>query len=129
QEGKRGIMIGPAEGKPNIKLGWWSLGDQIGTTFARHPVFGDFPHDGNISPLWFRLIKQGIVLPIDPEYGDFEYFAVGEGVTQYFAYVLEKKNQAGKPLLMTHGMDVLAETPEGTYLLDAMIRYAQNERL
>lgn len=59
QQGKRGIMIGPAEGEPNIKLGWWILGDQIGTAFANHPVFGDFPHDGKMSPLWFRLIKRG----------------------------------------------------------------------
>ena len=25
QKGKRGIMIGPADGEPNVKLGWWSL--------------------------------------------------------------------------------------------------------
>jgi hypothetical protein len=128
RQGKRGIMIGPAEGKPNIELGWWLLGDQVGTTFARHPVFGDFPHNGKLSPLWFRLIKRGLPLPIDPQQGDFEYFAVGEGQTQYFAYVLEKTGQDGEPLLMTYGVDVLAETPEGAYLLDAMITYTLFEQ-
>lgn len=123
EQGKRGLMIGLAEGKPNISLGWWSLGDQIGTAFADHPVFGDFPQNGTLTPLWFRLIKKGLALPIEPRYGAFKYFAVGEGQTQYFAYVLEKMNPTGPPLLMTYGMDILQDTPEGVYLLDAMICY------
>lgn len=126
EQGKRGLMIGPAEGKPNVELGWWSLGDQVGTAFARHPVFGEFPHNGVLNPLWFRLIKRGLPLPVAPEYGEFDYLAVGEGQTQYFAYVMEKRNSAGPPLLMTHGVDLLAETPEAAYLLDAMITYIQN---
>ena len=126
KQGKRGIMIGPAEGKPNIELGWWSLGDQIGTAFANHPVFGNFPHDGALSPLWFRLIKRGLSLPIDPKYGTFTYYAVGEGKEQYFAYIMEKQGKEEQPLLMTYGMDMLADTPEGDYLLDTMIQYVLN---
>jgi hypothetical protein len=38
---------------------------------------------------------------------------------------MEKKNPSGPPLLMTHGVDLLADTPEGAYLLDAMIAYMQ----
>jgi hypothetical protein len=126
RKGKRGIMIGPAEGEPNVKLGWWSLGDQIGTAFARHPVFGDFPHDGGLSPLWFRLIKRGLPLPINPNLGEFQYFAVGEGQKQYFAYICQKEGPDGQRLLLTRGVDVLADTPEGVYLLDAMIDYARS---
>ena len=124
EQGKRGLMIGPAEGAPNIELGWWWLGDQLGTAFANHPAFGDFPHNGVLNPLWFRLIKKGLPLPLT-NYGEFEYLAVGEGQTQYFAYIMEKKNPSGPPLLMTHGVDLLADTPEGAYLLDAMIAYMQ----
>jgi hypothetical protein len=124
-KGTRGIMIGPAEGEPNVKLGWWSLGDQIGTAFAQHPVFGDFPHDGKLSPLWFRLIKRGLPLPVDPKYGKFEHFAVGEGQRQYFSYIFQKTGTNGQQLLMTRGVDVLADTPEGAYLLDAMVDYAR----
>ncbi len=126
-QGKRRLMIGPADGPPNISLGWWHLGNQIGTAFANHPVFGDFPHNGKLTPLWFRLIKQGLSLPMDPQYGSLAYFAVGEGQQQYFAYVLEKQGTTGPPLLMTHGMDLTADTPEGAYLLDAMIAYMQGD--
>lgn len=124
--GQRGIMIGPADGKPNISLGWWSLGDQLGTAFANHPVFGDFPHDGKLSPLWFRLVKQGLPLPIDPAFGKFQHFAVGEGQKQYFTYISQKKGPEREPLLITYGIDLLADTPEGAYLLDVMIDYARS---
>lgn len=127
RKGRRGIMIGPAGGEPNIKLGWWSLGDQIGTAFARHPVFGDFPHDGKLSPLWFRLIKRGLPLPIAPEFGEFQHFAVGEGQKQYFSYICQKEGPDGQRLLITQGVDLLADTPEGAFLLDAMIDYAQSD--
>ena len=125
RNGTRGIMIGPADGEPNIHLGWWALGDQVGTAFADHAVFGNFPHDGTMSPLWFRLIKRGIPLPLESTLGDVDYLAVGEGRQQYFAYMLETADGNGHPNLMTHGMDLLADTPEGAYLLDEMIAYAQ----
>jgi len=127
RKGKRGIMIGPAEGEPNVKLGWWSLGDQIGTAFARHPVFGEFPHDGKLSPLWFRLIKRGLELPLDPKFGAFQHFAVGEGKSQYFTYICQKKDPDGQQLLITRGVDLLADTPEGIYLLDAIVGYVQSD--
>lgn len=122
EQGKQGLMVGPAEGRPNVTLGWWSLGDQIGTAFADHPALAHFPHSGNLTPLWFRLIKKGIALPLTDE-GEWEYIAVGEGQTQYFAYIMEKKDPDGRPFLMTHGVDLLADTPEGAFLLDAMVDY------
>lgn len=125
-QGKRGLMIGPADGTPNVKLGWWALGDQIGTAFAHHPAFGDFPHDGKLSPLWFRLIKQGIPLPITHQDGEYEYLAVGEGKREYVAYVCQKTGPGGSKLLITRGVDVLADTPEGMYLLDAMLDYVRS---
>ncbi|HQH53534.1 MAG TPA: hypothetical protein PKY01_13990 [Candidatus Hydrogenedentes bacterium] len=125
-KGIRGLMIGPADGEPNVRLGWWWLGDQLGTAFAAHPVFGDFPHDGTLSPLWFRLIKKGLPLPLDPKYGEFTYFAVGEGQKQYFAYVCQSKDQNGGRMLITRGVDLLAGTPEGAYLLDAMMDYVSS---
>jgi len=127
RSGTRGIMIGRAEGAPNVKLGWWSLGDQIGTAFARHPVFGDFPHDGRLSPLWFRLIKRGLELPMDTSYGQFRHFAVGEGQKQYFTYICQKTGPEGQRLLITRGVDLLADVPEAAYLLDAMVDYVRSD--
>lgn len=126
RNGKRAIMIGPAEGEPNIRLGWWLLGNQVGTVFARHPVFGDFPHDGKLTPLWFRLIKQGLPLPVDPKNGEIQPFAVGEGQKQYFIYIYQKKDLDGQRQLITYGVDLLADTPEGACLLDAMIDYVRS---
>ena len=125
--GKRCLMIGPAEGRPNVSLGWWSLGDQIGTAFADHPVFEGFPHNGKLTPLWFRLIKKGMSLPIDPKYGDFDFFAVGEGQGEYFAYVFQKHGPDGENILMTHGLDLLADTPEGVWLMDSLVAYARSD--
>ena len=125
--GKRCIMIGPADGKPNISLGWWALGDQVGTAFAEHPVFGDFPHDGTLSPLWFRLIKRGLPLPIATKYDAIDYLAVGEGQQEYFTYMARVQNAGGQPYLITHGLDLLADTPEGAYLLDQMLAYTQSD--
>lgn len=126
-QGKRGLMLGPAEGNPNISLGWWWLGNQLGTVFADHPVFGDFPHNGRLTPLWFRLIKEGLSLPIDPEYGEFQHLAVGEGQKEYFAYITQKRGPDGERMLITRGVDLLADTPEGTYLLDAMVDYVLSD--
>ena len=90
-------------------------------------MFGDFPHDGKLSPLWFRIIKRGLPLPIDPRFGEFHHFAVGEGQNQYFTYICQKKAQNGQRLLITRGVDLLADTPEGACLLDAMIDYALSD--
>ena len=71
-------------------------------------MFGDFPHDGKLSPLWFRLIKRGLPLPIDQKNGKSRHFAVGEGQKQYFTYICEKTGRDGQRLLITQGVDLLA---------------------
>lgn len=125
--GKPGLMIGPADGKPNVSLGWWSLGDQVGTAFADHPVYGGFPHNGNLNPLWFGLIKRGMPLPLTMEETErVDHFAVGEGKNEYFSYLYRVKDREGRNLLVTHGIDLLADTQEGIYLLDAMIDYVRS---
>lgn len=127
RQGKRAIMIGPADGPPNVELGWWSMGNQVGTAFAQHPVFGSFPHDGKLTPLWFRLVKRGQPLPLEPQEGAVVHFAVGEGQKQYFTYLWQKTTADGRPLLVTRGLDLLADTPEGTWFLDAMVDYVRSD--
>ena len=142
---KRVVMLGKADGEPNVQLGWWLIANQTGTAFAHHPAFGDFPHDGYISPLWFRLIKQGVqirkALPFDKmeqlpilikqdmpianwlPFDKMEYLSVGEGRNDYFMYAaLATVGEKGKALI-TQGLDVLSGTPEATYLLDKMLEY------
>jgi hypothetical protein len=42
-------------------------------------------------------------------------------------YVAQTAAGSSGKILMTHGLDLLAETPEGSYLLDRMLQYISNE--
>ena len=61
--GKRVLLINGARANPTSALGWWWMGNQVGTAFAKHPALGDFPHDGYLSPLAFRIVKTGSQSP------------------------------------------------------------------
>ena len=126
-EEKRVVLIGNADGQPNIALGWWWIGDQTGTAFARHPAFGDFPHNSYISPLWFRLIKKGRPITNPIPYENMEYLAIGEGRDGYFMYAAQATVGKKGIILMTHGLDILSGTPEAMYLLDQMLEYIDSE--
>ena len=124
--GKRVLLINRTTGKPNVSLGWWSMGEQVGTAFAPHPALGDFPHEGYLSPLAFRILKTGLKLPGLAGLRPDEMFVVGEGLDSYFLYAGEAQIKQGRALL-TFGLDLLAGYPEGTCLLDGLIRYAQSD--
>ncbi len=126
EKGQKVMLIGPADGEPNVKLGWWSIGEQTGTAFARHAAFGDFPHDGLLGPLWFRLIKRGMPIQKDGSLRKAEYLSVGEGRDEYYLYAAQAIAGENGKVLITQGLDLLDDTPEGTYLLDQMIRYAES---
>ncbi len=125
--GKRVLIIGAAEGEPNIKLGWWSLGNQLGTAFESHPLFGDFPVEESISPLWFRLIKKGMPLPLNAEEGQVEHIVIGEGRKNYFTYLYRQKQEHSLPRLHSHGLDLLNGTPEADSLLDNLLDYMRTD--
>ncbi|HEY3322416.1 MAG TPA: hypothetical protein VGP72_18280 [Planctomycetota bacterium] len=123
--GKRVLLINQTGGKPNVNLGWWSMGNQVGTAFAKHPAWGDFPHEGYLSPLMFRILKTGLKLPAFPGLKPEEMFAVGEGGTGFFLYGAEARCGNGR-VLMTFGLDLLSGLPEANNLLDNLIRYARS---
>ena len=123
--GKRVLLASGTDGKPNVSLGWWWMGNQVGTAFAKHPALGDFPHDGTLSPLSFRILKQGRPLPFAGILPD-EMIVVGEGGQNYFLYAAETRMGAGR-VLLTFGLDIFSETPEGTCLLAGLIRYARSD--
>lgn len=124
--GKRVLLINQTGGKPNVSLGWWAMGEQVGTAFAQHPALGDFPHDGYLSPLAFRILKKGRKLPTLAGLRTDDIFVVGEGLDAYFLYAAEARVGKGYAL-MTFGLDLLAGHPEGTCLLDGLIRHAQSD--
>ena len=124
--GKRVLLINRATGKSNVSLGWWWMGEQVGTAFARHPALGDFPHEGYLSPLAFRILKTGRKLPSLAGLRPDDMFVVGEGLDSYFLYAGQARVKQGR-VLMTFGLDLLSGYPEGTCLLDGLIRYVQSD--
>ena len=125
--GQRLVTIDGADGATNVNLGWWWMGDQVGTAIRRHPALGDFPHDGVLSPLLFRILKRGRELPaadVKPE----EMIIVGEGGDRCFLYLSERRC-GDATVIACHGLDLLSDTPEGAALLDALVLPAQDAGL
>ena len=121
--GRRVVAIGKAEDVPNVKLGWWWMGDQVGTALLRHPGFGDLPHEGHLSPLLFRIVGKG--KPLDGAgYKEDDLFMIGEGGKECFAYLAKRKVGEGV-IVESFGLDLLSGRPEGTVILDGMIDYAR----
>ena len=109
-----------------MSLGWWSIGNQTGTAMLRHPVFGDFPHAGHLSPLWFQIVRVAPLLRSEDKFRGVEPLMVGEGKDGYFVYVSQAHVGQGR-LLRVCGLDVLTDTPERAKLLDAMLDYVRSD--
>ena len=125
--GKPLVSIDGADGKPNVSLGWWWMGDQVGTAIKGHPAFGDFPTEDVMTPLWFRLVRdKGLKLPAEgvaPK----DMIVVGEGGTACFLYLAEQR--VGRShVLSCHGLDLVSETPEGNSLLRNFVRYLAEQK-
>ena len=121
--GCRVVAIGKAEGVPNVKLGWWRMGKQVGTALLKHPVFGDLPHEGFLSPLLFRIIGNGRRL-FGSGIAEKDLFMVGEGREDCFAYLARRRVGDGVAV-ESFGLDLLSGKPEGTAILDGMINFAR----
>ena len=125
KSGRRLILLESADTAPNVSLGWWWLGNQTGTAMLRHPVFGDFPHAGHLSPLWFEIVKVASLLQPEDKFRNAEPLMVGEGKDGYFVYLSQARVGQGR-LLRACGLDVLTDTPERANLLDAMVNYVRS---
>jgi len=121
--GRKVVLLDRCWAPDNAQLGWWLLGNQTGTAMEHHPVFGNFPHDGVLSPLWSRVVKRPELLQPDDGYCGAEPLMVGDGIHGYSLYLCQAKVGTGR-LLRACGLDVLTDTPEGTNLLDELLGYA-----
>ena len=119
--GKNVISLSGQSGEPNILLGWWWMGSQMGSVLNDHPWLDGFPHDGVFSPLFFRIAKGGLKLPV-ADVSEKDIVMVGEGAEACYLYLAESKGSEGSRVCRIAGLDVLADTPEGTMLLDGAIR-------
>ena len=117
--GVRTITLDGCGGEPNVSLGWWWMGNQVGTAFIDHPALNGIPHCGALDELMFRIVKKGRPLP-DACLAGAKLIAVGEGGDSCYCYLAEKGRT-----LMAFGLDVLSSTAEGTALLDGLVDYAR----
>ena len=127
EQGKRVLWLNRSPAltpEATFRLGWWIKSRQSGTALARHLAFGDFPHDGYLSPLFYRLINRSE--PLTPAFRDVEKLMVGTGNAGYQLYAWQAK--VGQGRLLSTTLDLLGGTPEGSSLLDEMIAYARSER-
>ena len=125
--GRRVVLLEPTQPVPNVKLEWWWIGDQAGTAMAKHPVFGDFPHDGILSPLWFAILKHADVLQPGDIYRNAEPLMVGEGILGYSLYLSQARIGQAR-LLRADGLDLVTTTAqESTWLLDQLLDYARSD--
>ena len=124
EKGQMLLTVDGTDGKPNVRLGWWYMGAQMGLAIKDHPLFGDFPHAGVLSPLFFRLVMDG-GKPLTPAIAaEEELIAVGEGGTSCYAYLTHRR--IGKShVLAFHGLDVLNGTPEANALLQRACAWLQ----
>jgi len=124
-EGRSVLLVSLRGPAPGVAPGWWSMSGQAGTAIAAHSAFGDFPHDGHLSHLFFRLLKNTVPCR-DDKYRGVEKLMVTQGRDGYLAHVFQAR--AGKGRLLACGLDVLGDRPESAWLLDQFIRYARSER-
>jgi hypothetical protein len=122
-QGRKVFAITPASSTPNVSLGWWSLGTQVGTTFADSEAFAKFPNCSDMDELWFRLVRVGAPdLEAKPLGENFEPLAVGEGRDSYYLYLGQTKFGKGKALV-SFALDLTQDVPEATALLDSLLDY------
>jgi len=118
--GKKVIALANQTGEANILLGWWRIGAQAGTAFLDHPLLSGLPYESSLCPLHFRLIKQGLKLPVEGV-SEKDLVVVGEGGDACYLYLSETKKPNGAVLVLVAGLDVSSGTPEGEALLDGII--------
>ena len=119
--GKNVLTVSGWDGKPNVSLGWWSMGNQVGTALAKgHPALAGLPHEGALTPLLFRVVKEGALGLSRKELTVASPVIVGEGKKDCFLYLGEIRADQGRHMA-SFGLDLLSGTPEGTAILDGVI--------
>jgi len=122
-DGKTVVLLKLSGPAPGVGLGWWGQGPQTGTAIADHAAFGDFPHDGYLNHLFFRLINKTVRCN-DKDFKDVEKIMVGHGSSGYLAHVFQAKASNGR--LFASGLNLLSENPESVYLLHQFIQYVRS---
>ena len=121
-DGRRVLTISGGDGKPNVSLGWWSMGNQVGTALAKDcPALVGLPHEGVMTPLLFRIVKEGAHPLSSKDLKVAMPFIVGEGRKDCYLYLGEVRCGGKARQIASFGLDLLSGTPEGTAILDGIL--------
>ena len=127
QRGKRTLAIMRASETPNVSLGWWALGTQVGAAVAKSEAFKDFPTGPYMDELWFKLVRVGAPDLESRPLGDaFEPLFVGEGRDSYYLYLGQTQFKDAR-LLVSYAIDLTQGTPESNALLDSLLLYIKSD--
>jgi hypothetical protein len=143
EQGKRVLCLSlprfnPLKSDYNL-LSWATgIGNQTGTAIARHPAFGDFPHDGYLDQGWFRLVDTAEKLDPGHKFRTVEPLMVGIGRESGYQFgtlgyplgfnLYAFQARVGRGKLLSSGLKLISDNPEAVYLLDQFIRYAGSEQ-
>ena len=120
REGKRAVIVDQVKGIHNIYLGWWWMGKQMGAAIRPHSVLDAIPHDGFLTPFFFRIIGEGRRLPI-PGIAEEDILMAGEGGDACCCYVAQKRLSNGNSTFYVWGLDILSDQPEAVALLNTLV--------
>jgi hypothetical protein len=120
--GKNLLVVGNRSDKANFTMGWWWLGKQVGTAVLPHACLGDFPYEPFLSPLLFRIVKEGVELPV-AGYAEEDYVIVGEGLKDAYLYLAAKVRPDGGREVYVSGLDISGATPESASLRANLLRW------
>ena len=119
--GQRVLTVSGGDGRPNVSLGWWSMGNQVGTALSRKsPALAGLPHEGVMTPLLFRIVKEGGHPLLSKDLKLAGPMIVGEGRKDCYLYLGELEVDKGRQIA-AFGLDILSGTPEGSALFDGII--------
>lgn len=119
--GKHVVTLAGCEGESNVRLGWWWMGKQMGAVLANHPALKYLPHEGVLSPLLFRIMKDGASLT--PATHRDSLVVYGEGGDACYRYLIEKRHASGSVEMAVSGMNLLADLPESDAIFEGIVRY------
>ena len=119
--GQNVLTVSGWDGKPNVSLGWWSMGSQVGMALAKDaPALAGLPHEGALTPLLFRVVKEGAYGLSRKELKVATPIVVGEGKKDCYLYLGEVKSAKGRHMA-AFGLDLFSVHPESAALLDGIV--------
>lgn len=125
RRGQSVIEIGGQDGKPNVELGWWFLSGIVGAVFeTESPLLRHLPESKVLSPLHFRIFKQGLHLPI-PGFSSADLAVVSEEGKGCFAHLGARADKRGGRHLFAYGLAVDPKLPESVAILDGLVDLAR----